>query len=152
CAAAACHRLRREARDTQACAEAMLSLAQDQGFSYWLAYGAVYRGWALAQHTGQTQEGIAQLTPGLRAYRATGGEVARSLFLALLTEAHGTMGQPETGLTALTEALTLVDKTGERWYEAELQRLKGALLLQQNSDNQAEAEACFHHALEIAQN
>ncbi len=50
----------------------------------------------------------------------------------------------------LTEALTLVDTTGKRWYEPELYRLKGALLLQQSLDNQAEAETCFHHALEIA--
>jgi len=60
------------------------------------------------------------------------------------------MGQPEAGLTALTEALTLVDSSGERFYEAELHRLRGALLLQQSLDNQAEAETCFHHALEIA--
>ena len=52
----------------------------------------------------------------------------------------------------LTEALALVDTTGERWYEPELHRLKGELLLQQHADNQAEAEACFHHALAIARN
>jgi predicted ATPase len=61
------------------------------------------------------------------------------------------MGQPEAGLTALVEALTLVDTTGERWYESEIYRLKGALLLQQSSDNQVEAETCFQHAIRIAQ-
>jgi predicted ATPase len=50
----------------------------------------------------------------------------------------------------LTEALTLVDTTGERWYEPELYRLKGELLLQQNSDNQAEAEHCFQQAISLA--
>jgi len=50
----------------------------------------------------------------------------------------------------LAEALTVVDKTDARWYEPELYRLKGALLLQQNTDNQAEAETCFHRALDIA--
>jgi predicted ATPase len=60
------------------------------------------------------------------------------------------MEQPEAGLTALAEALTLADTTGERWYAPELYRLRGELLLQQNSDNQAEAETCFHHALDIA--
>ena len=59
-------------------------------------------------------------------------------------------GEPEEGLTVLTEALMRVDTTGERWYESELYRLKGALLLQQNADNQVDAESCFHHALEIA--
>jgi adenylate cyclase len=149
--AARFHQLRREAHATQGCAEAMLSLAQEQGFSYFLAYGAGYRGWARAQQ-GQTQEGIAQLTQGLGAYRATGAAVARSAFLALLAEAHGLQGDPETGLAVLTEALTLVDKTGERWCESELYRLKGELLLQQSSDNQAEAESSFHYALDIARN
>ena len=46
--------------------------------------------------------------------------------------------------------LTLVDTTGERYYAPELHRLKGELLLQHSSDNQADAETCFHHALEIA--
>jgi predicted ATPase len=62
------------------------------------------------------------------------------------------LGEPEAGLTALAEALTLADTTGERWYEPELYRLKGELLLQQNADYQAEAEDCFHHALDIARN
>jgi predicted ATPase len=61
------------------------------------------------------------------------------------------MGQPEAGLMALVEALALVDTTGERWYEPELYRLKGILLLQQSSDNQADAETCFHHAISMAQ-
>ena len=82
----------------------------------------------------------------------TGAEGARSYFLALLAEAHGTLGEPEAGLAVLTEALTHVETTGERWYEPELYRLKGALLLQQSSDNQAEAESCFHKAMAIAQN
>jgi len=84
--------------------------------------------------------------------RATGAELLRPYWLALLAEAHGTMGQPAAGLTVLAEALTLVDTTGQRWYEAELYRLKGELLLQRSSDNQAEAETCFHQALAIAQN
>ena len=61
------------------------------------------------------------------------------------------MGQVEAGLTVLGEALTVAETTGERWYEAELHRLKGALLLQQNSDNQVQAESCFLHAISIAQ-
>jgi hypothetical protein len=52
----------------------------------------------------------------------------------------------------LTEALSLADKTGARWHEPELYRLKGDLLLHQSSDNATEAESCFHHALEIAHN
>jgi predicted ATPase len=72
--------------------------------------------------------------------------------LALLAEAHGAQGEPEAGLAVLTEALTLVGTIGERWYEPELHRLKGDLLLQHNAGNQAEAESAFHHALIISRN
>src|SRR6516162_1125828 len=97
------------------------------------------------------QEGIEQCNQGLTAHRATGAENLRPNYLALLAEAHGTMRQPEAGLAVLTEALTLVDKTGERWYEPELYRLKGELLLQQTSDNATETENCFQQAITIAQ-
>ena len=68
---------------------------------------------------------------GLDAYRATGAAFQRPHFLSMLAEVHGSMGQPEAGLTALREALALVETTGEHYYEAELHRLTGELLLQQ---------------------
>jgi TOMM system kinase/cyclase fusion protein len=148
--AAIFHQYRREVRAVQACADAAMKLAQEQGFPLWMTHGAILRGWALVQQ-GQAQEGIEQIHLGLTAYRATGSEILRPYFLALLAETYRTMGQPEAGLTILTEALTLVDTTGQRWYEAELYHLKGTLLLQQSSDNQAEAETCFQHAITIAQ-
>jgi predicted ATPase len=148
--AAIFHQLRREERCTEEHTEATICLAKDQGFPYWMAVGSLMRGWALAQQ-GQAQEGIAQIEQGLRAYRATGAELWRPYLLALLAEAHGTIGEPEAGLTALAEALTLAETTGERWYESELYRLKGALLLQQSPGNSTEAETCFQHAISIAQ-
>jgi predicted ATPase len=147
-AAAMFHQLRREVRATQELAEATISLAKEQGFPTWMAVGSMLCGWALAQQ-GQTQAGVEHLTQGLTAWRATGAETGRPCFLALLADAHKIMGQSAAGLTVLTEALALVDTTGERWYESELHRLKGELLLQQNALNQAEAEACFRHALDI---
>jgi predicted ATPase len=145
------HQYRRDARAVHRCAEATLSLAMAQGFPLWRAQGAIYRGWTLAQQAGHAQAGIEQLHQGLSAFRATGAEINRSYFLGMLAEAHGNMGQPEAGLAALTEALALVDTTGERWYAPELHRLKGALLLQLSSDNKAEAEACFQQSIRIAQ-
>jgi predicted ATPase len=151
CSAAVFHQFRREGRATQERAEAAIRLAMEQGFPLWVTFGTILRGWALAQQ-GQAKEGVEQMHQGLRAHRGTGAELQRPYYLALLAEAHGTMGQSEAGLTVLAEALALVDTTGERWYEPELYRLKGALLLQQASDNQAEAEACFKQAIAIAQN
>jgi predicted ATPase len=74
----------------------------------------------------------------------------RPYFLALLAEGYGITGQPKAGLAALAEALTLVDKTGERWYESELYRLKGELLLQQSPNHHTEAHTCFQQALDVA--
>src|SRR5262249_17512207 len=126
------HQLRREWQTVQQRTAATISVATEQGFPHWRAFGSMLRGWALTQQAGQAQAGIEQLHQGLRAYRATGSVIARPYYLALLAEAHGVLRESEAGLTVLTEALALVDTTGERWYEPELYRLKGVLLLQQS--------------------
>ncbi|MBI3756338.1 MAG: tetratricopeptide repeat protein [Deltaproteobacteria bacterium] len=129
--AAVFHQFRREERLAQKRAEAAMSLSTEQGFPDWLAWGTVLRGWALTEQ-GQGEEGIAQLRQGIATFRATGTENGQPYFLALLTEAYRRMGQREEGLNMLVEALAAVNKSGERWYEAELYRLKGELLLAQS--------------------
>ena len=143
------HQCRREVCATQARAEAAISLAMAQGFPQWRAHGAILRGWSLTQQ-GSAQEGMAQITQGVSAYCATGAEILRPYCLALLADVHGTLGQLAAGLRVLTEALRLADTTGARWYESELYRLKGALLLQQHADNHLETETCFQQALAVA--
>ena len=106
-----------------------MTLSTTQGFPQFLAMGTILRSWALAEQ-GQEEEGIAQIRQGLVAWRATGAELERPHFFALLAEAYEKVGQAEEGLGILAEALALVDKTGERLYEAELYRLKGMLMLQ----------------------
>jgi predicted ATPase len=86
----------------------------------------------------------------LAAFEATGAKAARPYWLALLAEACGEGGQAKEGLEVLAEALAAVHTTGERFYEAELYRLKGELLLTLSRENSGEAEICFHEALEIA--
>src|SRR5712691_754396 len=143
----------------------MITVGTEQGFPYRLAQGTIYRGWALAVQ-GQGEEGIAQIHQGLAACRAAGAELTWPYHLGLLAEVYGKGGQVEEGVHELVEALASVDKTGERRGEAELYRLKGELTLQQvnvegspfpvadprslTSDSRAEAEACFHKAIEIA--
>ena len=167
--AAMLHQLRHEEQVTQEQVTASVALSTEQGFALWTAFGPILQGWTLAEQ-GQGEEGIAQLRQGLAAWRATGAELQRPYFLALLVEAYGETGQVEKGLTALTEALTLVDKTGERFYEAELYRLYGELSLrlgERESGRTGEKvflasspsrlvapsspEACFFKAIAIAQ-
>ena len=158
------HQFRREGQAVQERAEAVIALSTEQGFAFYLAWGTTMQGWTLAEQ-GQVQEGIAQIREGLDAFQATGAEVYRPYFLALVAEMHGKAGQTETGLTAVAEALAFVGRTEERFYEAELYRLKGELTLGklkacpepsrrgQGSQfkGEDEAEACFHKALEVAQ-
>jgi len=119
-----------------------------------MGFATVMRGAALAAK-GQAAEGVAQIRQGIAAVGATGGNIARSYSLGILAEAQGQSGRREDGLVTVTEALAVVEKSEERFYEAELYRLKGELTSQSHtSDKQSEvpdeAEACFQKALDVA--
>jgi predicted ATPase len=137
---------------------ALVALSTKQGFPLFSALGTIRRGWALAAQE-QVEEGIPQIRQGMAAYQALGTELGRSYFLSYVAEAYGKGRQAEEGLSVLAEALAAVDRTGGRYYEAELYRLKGELTLQQFqvqgskpkvTNPQSEAEACFLKAIEVA--
>lgn len=88
------------------------------------------KGWALAGQQCE-EERILEMRRGMTAWQATGAVIGRTRFLVSLTEAYGKAGQHEEGLTVLAEALAIMNTTEERFYEAELYRLKGTLTLQQ---------------------
>jgi predicted ATPase len=146
--AAMVHHLCRDVPLTQARAEALMTVATDQEFPLHLAQAMPLRGWTLSE-SGRVEEGIAQIHQGLAAYQATGATRDRPYYLALLAEASAKVGQTTEGLEALAEALATLTKSGVPWWEAELYRLRGELLLL-STDNEAAAEACFHQALDIA--
>ncbi len=129
------YQFRREAQATQESAEVTIALCSKQGFTQILAQETLARGWALVDQ-GQGEEGIAQIQQGLATLLALGADLFRSMGLGLLAVAYGKVGQAEKGLSVLTEALAMVNKTGERSREAELYRLKGELLLAQEVKNQ----------------
>jgi predicted ATPase len=148
CFHAKLHQLRHEEQATHVLAEDVLTLATACGFPFWMAYGTVWKGWALAAQ-GQRQAGIAQMQQRRAAFRTTLGQ---TVCLALLAEAYGNVGQTGEGLTLLGEALAVVQESGERFYEAELWRLRGVFLLAQQGaqDNREEATTCFQQALALA--
>jgi len=160
--AALFHLFRGDAQLARERAERVITLSTEQGFSLYLMYGMMVRGWVLTEQ-GQVEEGIAQMRQS---------PISSVLAPDVLAEAYGKAGQVAEGLTVLAEALDRVDKTGGRCHEAELYRVKGELLLAQEIKNQkskgksqksenpnpksqslessAEAEVCFHKAIEIA--
>jgi predicted ATPase len=116
----------------------------------------VFHGWVLAVQ-GQAAAGVTAIQQGLAAYRATQAELSRPYFLGVLAEAYGHHRRPDLGLQALADAVTLVHATGERFYEAEIYRLQGELLLAQTGTRRHttgksihEADVCFQRALQIA--
>jgi predicted ATPase len=125
--AAAVHQCRGEPPAVRERAEAAIVLARAHGFGLTLAWATTLRGWAMSRE-GQPEDGIAMIRRGTAAARETGSEAFRPYFLGLLADACATLGSPADGLAAVAEALAAAAKTGERFYEAELYRLKGELL------------------------
>jgi class 3 adenylate cyclase/DNA-binding winged helix-turn-helix (wHTH) protein/predicted ATPase len=136
----------RDAHKVQEHAEAAMALSAEHGFPFWESVGMVMRGWALVAQ-GQAEAGIAQLTRGLAAYRATGQEIFLPYYHAMLAEIYGHIGQPGAGFDLLAEAQAMMDQSGEYRWKAELYRLQGELLLLQTMHEAKRAEACFHQAL-----
>ena len=147
--AAVVAQLRRDVPAAHEHAEVAVALATEQGFPLYAALGTIVRGWALALQ-GQGEEGMAQVRQGTAAWRETGAAWFVPYFCTVLAEVADHLGHPEDGLQALAEAYTLVEQHEERWWEAEVCRLRGVLLLRQTGTPQAEAEACFQQALDVA--
>jgi len=140
------NKMRRDAQALEGSSEELMPLSNEK-VPAWSGGGTTRRGEALAM-LGQVQEGIAQMREGMAALQSVGVRCYLPGILCSLAEAQAKAGQPEEGLTTLAEALALVEETNEHYWEAELYRLKGELLLMQGDD--AEAEASFYKAVEVA--
>jgi len=148
------HQLRREERLTQERAEKAVDLAAEQQFPHWLAWGTIFLGWALVRQ-GHAEDGIGRMRRGLETWRATTAGTL-PMMLTPLADAQEAVGQAMEGLNTVAEALTAVERTGERLFEAELYRIKGQLSLQSEQVKASqgksieEAERCFLKAIEVA--
>ena len=148
----------RDVQEVSRRTQELIVLATAHGFSHRVANGKVLSGWALSMQ-GQRAETLTQIHQGMTFYRATWADQFPLHQLAILAEAYGNAGQAVDGLRFVVEALATENKRGERYYQAELYRLKGELLFVQESTGQqalghgpacAEIEACFCQALAVA--
>jgi len=147
--------LRREDLAVRERNEAMMQLAAEEGFPLFQVLGTVFQGWTQAMAgpgeaagPAPVEAGIAQIRQGVTTWQAMGTGMQRPHLLGLLAEAYGSAGQAEEGLHVLAEALAFVQSSDERYYEAELYRLRGELLRMQGDET--EAEASFQTAIEVA--
>ncbi|MBI3796552.1 MAG: adenylate cyclase, partial [Deltaproteobacteria bacterium] len=131
--------LRREEAAAFRYAEQAVSLATEQQFSLWTAYGTILRGWVLGQQA-DPEAGIAQIHQGLAMAKAMGADLVRSWFLLMLAETYGKTGKVAAGLATIAEALEVVQKSGELPFAAEVHRMKGELRLRRSEVRGPESE------------
>ncbi len=146
--AALLHQLRREEVACEEKAEAIIALSRERDIADNIIWASFARGWAIARQ-GRTEEGITQLRESVAIYKSVGAELALAQFLAMTAEAFCCAGQVEEALTTIDEALVVTRRNRNCYYDAELHRWRGELLLL-NGATEAEAEACFQQAIEIA--
>jgi predicted ATPase len=132
-------------------ADAAFAQAEEKGFVLVQAQASVMQGWVQSVN-GQASEGLPLMRRGLEAWTKTGAVFTSPYFYSLIADACLHAGQPADGIATIDGALAYVEKSLERSVGADLHRLKGELLLQQDGpDAASEAEACFHKALDVAQ-
>ncbi len=138
---------RRDVQMVREQSEAALALSTEQGFPLWAAMATTMHGWAMAMEH-KSEEGVAELQQGIAAWRATGAGAWLAYYGTLLTEAFDIFGKAEDAQHEFDEAQAAMEKTEERWWEAEIYRLRGSLLLRHSMA--PEAETWFQRALDVA--
>ena len=140
-----------DAEGTRALAADAIASATGVGLPAFLAMARILRDWtSVERDAAERAAAAAAMRAALDDYRATGVEIARPYLLALLAEVHGA-AETETALAALAEGAEVARTTGELWYEAEIRRQEGELLLRQSITNRRLASACFCQAIAVAQ-
>ena len=135
-------------------AGALHRLSAENGFSVWIAWATFFEGWVEGARADEA-DGITLMERGLDAWRGTGAHIGEPYFLSLLAETCLRAGRIDAAGERLAEARAQVESSGERWWEAELHRLEGEVLLAaddggRDGDRGDRAEACFRRALEVA--
>jgi class 3 adenylate cyclase/predicted ATPase len=128
------------------CAE-LAQIASDAGFHLWQAGSTILRGWTLAE-SGEFDAGRSDIQRGADEWRGTGAEFMLPYFLALLAQVELRAGRAQDALSLLEDALHRVERTGERWFEAEIFRIESEAL--STLGRLTDARASLARALETA--
>jgi predicted ATPase len=128
----------------------VVRLADEKGAALWKALATMQKGSVFALSE-KVSEGIQMITPGITAYLSTGSRVYLPIFWSHLSSAYAQLGQFDDAWRCIGEAMTAVEITKERWYEAEVNRIAGEIALLSPEPDVAKAEAYFARALAVAQ-
>jgi predicted ATPase len=135
--------------EANAITDELIALTDQTGSLFWGSWGMMQRGCVLAL-TGKASDAVQTITSGITAFRSTGSTIYISLYLSYLAEAHADLRQFDNATRCIGEAMTVVETTNERWYEAEVNRLAGEIALLSPELDVAKAEIYFERALAVA--
>jgi hypothetical protein len=138
----------RNPAEVERLASDVIELSTRHHFALWLALGSILRGWARSA-SGDTVEGISWIEDGIRDYRATGSIIGLPYFLGMKAEALHLADRTSEALETIKEAEALVERFEERWWSAELHRLRGVFLASVDAD-ETQIEGSFREAIKIA--
>jgi tetratricopeptide (TPR) repeat protein len=127
----------------------LIELSTRHNFAFWLATGAIHRGWARSV-LGDPAEGISLIEHGIRDYRATGAVLGLPYYLGRKAEALHLADRTSEALKAINEAEALAERLEQRDYNAELNRLRGVFLTALGAE-ETQIEASFCEAIRVAQ-
>jgi len=147
CYLAAVHHIRRNSREALQHASQSLELAREQGFATWIGISQMIRGVSLIDH-GQHQLGLEEIRSGMQAHRSMDAAAYEPFGISLFAQGLIAEGRFDEALDALAEALSICERTGERFYLAELWRLKGEVFARKA--NASDAEHWFREAIELS--
>ena len=143
------HILRGNYAAANALSDELVALADEKGALYWKAWGMVSKGLQFAL-TGKASDAVRKITFGITAYRSTGSTAWLLVWLSYLARAYAELGQFDDAWRCISEAMTAVETTKERWIEAEVHRVAGDIALMSPQPDSAKAEAYFERALAVA--
>jgi predicted ATPase len=127
----------------------VVRLADEKGAALWKALATMQKGSVFALSE-KVSEGIQMITPGITAYLSTGSRVYLPIFWSHLSSAYAQLGQFDDAWRCIGEAMTAVETTQERWYEAEINRIRGEIALELPQLGPSQAEGYFERALSVA--
>jgi predicted ATPase len=139
----------RAAQEAEEVAQAAISVCTEQGFIDLLAWAKCFLGWALIEQ-GKLTDGIAKLSEGMAVLDSIRNLISKSLFLGALADGYRKAGDAKRASELLDEGFDWANRTGERFYECELHRLRGEVHLMGNDPNAPAADNCFRTAIELA--
>ena len=127
----------------------LTALADEKGAPFWKATGTALRG-SLFALTGKASDAVRAINSGISSLRSTGATLAESFYLGHLAMAYAELGQLSDAWHCMDDAIAKVERTKEKWCEAEVHRIAGEIALKSPQPHAAKAETYFERALAVA--